>query len=399
MFMGVRGYRPAGAVASDAMPSVLVAMSGGVDSSVAACLLAEQGYDVVGSHMSLVHLDGVEHGCCGPAARADAAEVARIGGFPFEICDLSGDFDGTRDRGLRRRARGRAHAEPVRALQRGDQVRRVPAPRRRARASTSSRPGTTCGRVGTTGARGTCSAAPTPARTRATCCTCSGSASSPRSLFPVGGHAEGARRARSRSGSGCRWRPSPTRRSCASRPSGDAGGVRALARRRQLVHAGGGRGSRRARCSATHDGTFAFTVGQRRGLGVATGERRLRASRWTRATNRVVVGPRELLSRAGARRRPGLVGGRPTPRTTGPFEAEVRIRYRGDDVPAVVTPTASGFDVAFAQPQRAVAPGQSVGASTAATSCWAAAASSKRSADGPVAASLAPTIIGASGMA
>ncbi|HET9672939.1 MAG TPA: tRNA 2-thiouridine(34) synthase MnmA, partial [Actinomycetota bacterium] len=75
------------------MPSVLVAMSGGVDSSVAACLLREQGYDVVGSHMRLVRLDDVDHGCCGPSARADAEAVARIAGFPFEVCDLTADFE------------------------------------------------------------------------------------------------------------------------------------------------------------------------------------------------------------------------------------------------------------------------------------------------------------------
>ena len=72
--------------------SVLVAMSGGVDSSVAACLLADQGYEVFGSHMNLVHLDGVEHGCCGPSARADAEAVARVAGFPFEIADHSEEF-------------------------------------------------------------------------------------------------------------------------------------------------------------------------------------------------------------------------------------------------------------------------------------------------------------------
>ena len=77
------------------MPSVLVAMSGGVDSSVTACLLHEQGYDVLGSHMRLVHLDAVDHGCCGPSARRDAAETARIGGFPFEICDLTEEFGRT----------------------------------------------------------------------------------------------------------------------------------------------------------------------------------------------------------------------------------------------------------------------------------------------------------------
>src|SRR2546426_909304 len=73
--------------------SVLVAMSGGVDSSVSACLLAEQGYEVLGSHMELVHLaEGVDHGCCGPTARADAEAVARIGGFAFEVVDMSTPF-------------------------------------------------------------------------------------------------------------------------------------------------------------------------------------------------------------------------------------------------------------------------------------------------------------------
>src|SRR5436309_9716792 len=75
--------------------SVLVAMSGGVDSSVSACLLAEQGYEVLGSHMKLVHLDGVEHGCCGPRAEADAREVAAIAGFDVEVADMSETFSET----------------------------------------------------------------------------------------------------------------------------------------------------------------------------------------------------------------------------------------------------------------------------------------------------------------
>src|SRR5207247_9166986 len=88
-------------VASDAMSasngarSVLVAMSGGVDSSVAAALLHRQGYRVLGSHMKLVHLDGVEHGCCGPRAEADARAVAEIAGFDFEVVDMSGEFERT----------------------------------------------------------------------------------------------------------------------------------------------------------------------------------------------------------------------------------------------------------------------------------------------------------------
>jgi tRNA-uridine 2-sulfurtransferase len=76
-------------------PSVLVAMSGGVDSSVSAALLHERGYRVVGEHMKLVHLDGVDHGCCGPRAEADAAAVAERMGFEFRVVDMSNTFERT----------------------------------------------------------------------------------------------------------------------------------------------------------------------------------------------------------------------------------------------------------------------------------------------------------------
>jgi tRNA-specific 2-thiouridylase len=45
---------------------------------------------------------------------------------------------------------------------------------------------------------------------------------------------------------------------------------------------------------------------------------------------------------------------------SGPFEAEVRYRYRGQDVPAVVEPLGDRIHVEFRSPQRAIAPGQSV---------------------------------------
>jgi tRNA-specific 2-thiouridylase len=111
-----------------------------------------------------------------------------------------------------------------------------------------------------------------------------------------------------------------------------------------------------------HDGQHEFTVGQRRGLGVSTGERAyvvdIDATR-----NRVVVGAAELLARRGliAAGVSWIAG---APPSDGPFEAAVRVRYRSEDVPAVVDP-GSGADegevrVEFRAPQRAIAPGQSV---------------------------------------
>jgi tRNA-specific 2-thiouridylase len=107
-----------------------------------------------------------------------------------------------------------------------------------------------------------------------------------------------------------------------------------------------------------HDGTFRYTIGQRRGLGVSTGERRYVIDLDPMA-NRVVVGPGELLSRRGlvADRASWVAGGPPA---DGLFQAEVRLRYRGEDVPCAVRAAGDAITVEFRQPQRAVAPGQSV---------------------------------------
>jgi tRNA-specific 2-thiouridylase len=52
------------------------------------------------------------------------------------------------------------------------------------------------------------------------------------------------------------------------------------------------------------------------------------------------------------------VAGRPPDQM--PFEAEVRLRYRGEDVPAVLDARGDRLRVEFRSPQRGVAPGQSV---------------------------------------
>jgi len=338
------------------MPSVLVAMSGGVDSSVAACLLQEQGYEVLGSHLSLVHLDGVEHGCCGPSARRDAAETARIAGFPFEICDLSDEFEQRVIADfLSEHASGRTPNPCARCngeikfgafLRRADELGiDLVATGHYVRAVRD-------GRGSWQLLRGA-----DRAKDQSYMLHMLGQRELSRSLFPVGGLAKpDTRTIAERFGLPVATKPD-SQELCFA-PAGDAGGfVRSHAG--SLVREGGEVVDPAGRVLAEHDGTFAFTVGQRRGLGVATGTP-VYVTEVDVAANRVVVGPRELLTKRGlvADRASWIEGGPPD---DGPFEAEVRIRYRGGDVPAVISPgKGATIDVEFRSPQRSVAPGQSV---------------------------------------
>jgi tRNA-specific 2-thiouridylase len=302
--------------------------------------------------MKLVHLDGVEHGCCGPRAEADARAVADIAGFEFEIADMSetfsetvlADFFDEHDAGRTPNpcVRCNEHIKFGAFLARADQLGvDFVATGHYVRAK-FEHDGWHLYR----GADGS--------KDQSYMLHTLGQLELSRSLFPVGAMPKSRRHAE-------RLRlpvaGKPDSQEVCFVPGADHGGFLAqhaphLRREGDVVDPDG-------RVLAKHDGTYRFTVGQRRGLGVSTGGRTYVVDVQPE-TNRIVVGPGELLARSGLRAdRVTWVAGGPPP--GGPFEAEVRIRYRGEDVLAVVEPVgAAEAIVEFRTPQRGVAPGQSV---------------------------------------
>ena len=76
------------------LPMVVVGMSGGVDSSVAAALLIRQGYQVIGVMLRLWSEPGREgsNRCCTPDSMAQARRVAASLGIPFYAIDVKDLF-------------------------------------------------------------------------------------------------------------------------------------------------------------------------------------------------------------------------------------------------------------------------------------------------------------------
>ncbi len=104
-----------------------------------------------------------------------------------------------------------------------------------------------------------------------------------------------------------------------------------------------------------HEGVARFTIGQRRGLGVDVGEKRYVTS-IDPQLNVITIGPEDALLSNGLRAEAlSWVSGIPP---ADEFEAGVRIRYQTPVQPATVRMTETGADVRFREPQRAIAAGQ-----------------------------------------
>ena len=334
---------------------ILVAMSGGVDSSVAAALLAAEGHDVTGVHMKLSSVpaapdaSGRVHGCCTVEAADDARRVAQMVDIPFYVWDLTGDFSrGVLDDFVSEYARGRTPNPCVRCnetvkfgalLERG----------RRAGFDAVATGHYAISRFERGSWRLFRSA--DRAKDQSYVLSTLGPDELAFARFPVGERTKATTRALARS-IGLRTADKPDSYDICFVPDGDAGGFVERARggttRGDIVDAEGS-------VVGEHRGLHHYTVGQRRGLGLATHEKRF-VLELDASSNRVVVGPGELLARGGFEaERVSWIAGPPAPRT----ETTVQIRAHGEPVGATIERLEAGAArVRFARPQRGVAPGQ-----------------------------------------
>lgn len=107
-----------------------------------------------------------------------------------------------------------------------------------------------------------------------------------------------------------------------------------------------------------HNGLFRYTIGQRKGLGVAKGEP-LYVLEIDRANNRLIVGPEaRLFSKGLIARDVNWIG---VSSLSSPMEVETKVRYRHHPAGSIITPIRDNMvEVLFKEPQRAITPGQAV---------------------------------------
>jgi len=336
-------------------PRVVAAMSGGVDSAVAAGLLARQGYEVIGVTMRLWTLhdpDAPRHrrGCCSVEDTDDAREAARALGIPHYVLNLERQFqESVVDYFCREYQRGRT---PNPCLACNEHVK-FKALLSRALALEADFLATGhYARIDHVNGRYRLLRAVDGEKDQSYVLFMLGQAQLSRLLFPIGQHRKPEVR-RLAADMGLPVAEKPESADICFIPGND---YRAFIAGRLGPQAGEIRDGE-GRIVGRHQGVAAFTVGQRRGLCVAVGEKRF-VTAIDPARNLVTIGPEEeLLAEQLWAEDVRWVSGEPPP----PGAAvEGKIRYRTPAAPAELYAQGEGAHVLFREPQRAITPGQAV---------------------------------------
>lgn len=335
---------------------VVLAMSGGVDSSVSAYLLKKQGYDVVGLFMRTgVHqpeeteCNTASHkkGCCSAIDASDARRVADRLDIPFYALDFEADFGRIMDYFVDEYAKGRtpnpcvvcntwlkfgklwSYGKQLDAdfIATGHYVRMIDAQVHRGLDDAKDQSYVLFG-----------------LRKNVL----------PHLLFPIGGYRKDEVRAIARE-AGLNVAEKPDSVEICFVPNNDHAAF--IKSRSPELQTAGNIVDRQGHVLAEHDGIEKFTIGQRKGLGFGSSSRRY-VLEIVPTTNDVVIGDREeLLATALEASRVNWLIDAPTSAMT----CTAKIRYHHEAARATVTPFADGrVRVDFAEPQSAITPGQAV---------------------------------------
>ena len=332
---------------------VLAAMSGGVDSAVAAARMAEAGHDVTGVHLALSrnpqsYRSGAR-GCCTLEDSRDARRAADMIGIPFYVWDMAERF----------------HADVVDDFVAEYAAGRTPNPCLRCnekikfsavldRALALGFDAVATGHYARI-VDGQLHRAVDPDKDQSYVLAVLDAAQVSHAVFPLGSslktevRAEADRR-------GLAVADKPDSHDICFVADGNTPGFL----RRQLGDAPGDIVDTDGTPIGSHDGTFGFTVGQRKGLRIGTpaadGKPRFVLD-ISPVTRTVTVGSREALAVH------GLTGSNPRwcgPVPAGSFACGVQLRAHGSEVPGVAVLEGETLRVDFDEPVGAVAPGQAV---------------------------------------